>query len=195
MIRLEKIIFTIWVCIVVVVVGISSKERLRPFIQREGVAVSESWSSRSVVRLGSSNAAEFKDGVVLRVSISSGRVERIEEGKFSVDLVTSELFARMVVGKKTIRKVVHRGDLYKKWEEFTQKNEVPGILTIFGENEGKSIPLFFRAPEFFIDGQILQFRLNVASANDIPKFVGRGDLRSVDLIDLKFGESKIELFP
>lgn len=181
-------------CTVVVVLGISSKERLAPFIHREGFATNESWSSRSIVRLRTANAESFGAGLVLRVSILSGRVQRIEENKLSVDLVTSESFARLVVAKKTIRKVVLRGDLITNWEEFTQKSEVPGIITIFGKN-GSSIPLYFRAPEFFNDGQILQFRMNIASDTDIPEFVGRGGLRSVDLVNFEFGVSKIELFP
>lgn len=181
-------------CIVAVVLGISSKE-IDSFIYREGLAINESWSSRSIVRLRSTNAESFGKELKLRVSISSGRVQRIEENKLSVDLVTSESFARLVVAKKTVRKVVLRGDLLKKWEEFTQKSEVPGILTVFGENGGKSIPLFFRAPEFFNDGQILQFRLNIASDTDIPEFVGRSGLRPVDLVNFEFGVSKIELFP
>ena len=181
-----------------VVLGVSSKEKLRPLIHREGIAINESWSSRSIVRLGSANVESFGAETVLRVSISSGRVVRIEDNKLSVDLVTSESFARMVVAKKTVRKVAHRGDLFKKWQEFTQKSEVPGILTVFGENGGQSIPLLFRAPEFFNDQQILQFRLNIASGADIPKFAGKSVLRSVDLVDLvdfEFGKSKIELFP
>jgi hypothetical protein len=174
---------------------LSLKDRLTPFLAKDGFALYESISSRSLVRMGSKVAGEYGVSFLLEENASKGKIYRIDDSKYALDLYPVEPFSRLKVGDQTIRRVLHQGNIYNNWVFFTDKTENIAVLEFQTNNKKFRVPIYVRSPEYLQTEGVLQFRLRLANKNDLPKslIVLTGLLDSISPVE--FSSSKLLVVP
>ncbi len=177
----------------------SSFERFEfTLIRRSFFDIQESLAQRSLVKSWTPPARQFSGSIIVKELISEGRIYLIEDNKFAMDLILLEEFSRFFIDEDEVRKVLHKGNLYSQWDDFTDNSEVDAVIIAGPPNNGEYLHVLLRAPEYISSKRILEFRIRRDGDRDLPKKLAEltkfGTAR-VDLLQMQINSSTLFFMP
>ncbi len=117
-----------WIALVLVSVVVLSLERYESEVKKYGLALRESFQSRSLVRLSARQLQEYGTKAIVFEFSDYSILDQVGDQEFDLEMYGLRPFAQISNGDEQRLRVAHESNIYNFWNEFVGNNQIPAIL-------------------------------------------------------------------